>query len=213
MLLVFERYTESARRALFFARFEVTTIGGRTIESEHLLLGLIRTATPLVTQIFSEAKISTNDLRAEIERRLRDPQKLSTSVEIPFSESAKRALDFAAEEADRLQHLHIGTEHLLLALLRDEPSAAASALTARGLRLEDVRIRVAELVSAFPQLTLPPDLGEVITDIGEVIADIVRIQHLVKEFAREAIDRGASADAAQVILEEFETLKRRLEGD
>lgn len=203
---MFERYTESARRALFFARYEVTALGGRAIEPEHLLLGLLRSATPLLSQILREAKIQTSELRDEITRRLAAEEKVPTSVEIPFGDATKRALHFAAEEADRLLHTFIGTEHLLLALLRDEQGSAGAILSARGLRLEPTRARLVELLSASPELTLSPDRDEVVTHIA-------RIQRLVEQFAQDAINRGASAEEAHVIVEEFETLKRLLAGD
>jgi quercetin dioxygenase-like cupin family protein len=136
---MFERYTEQARRALFFARYEASQLGQRSIETEHLLLGLIREGKGMPGAILDRAHVPVEDLRREIEGRLPFQEKVATSVEIPFSSVTKRALQFAAEEADRLLHNHIGTEHLLLGLLREEQSVAAAVLMSRGLRLETVR--------------------------------------------------------------------------
>ena len=208
---MFERYTESARRALFFARYEVTALGGFSIEPEHLLLGLCRSSTPLVKQIFREANIATGALRDEINRRLAANEKVPTSVEIPFSEATKRALHFAAEEADRLLHRQIGTEHLLLALLREEDTGVGALLTGRGLQLAATRTRLAELLnSESPPLTLPDPVT--LPDPGEVVNKILYIQSMFEHFARDAVNRGAAAEEAQVILEEFEALKKLLEG-
>ena len=138
---MFERYTESARRSLFFSRYEASQFGQITIEPEHLLLGLLRDTRALSTIVPASLAL----IRQEIESGLVSTEKVSTSVEIPFSPSSKRVLQFAAQEADALGHRDIGSEHLLLGLLREEHSAAATVLGARGVRLSDVRDRVSKL--------------------------------------------------------------------
>jgi ATP-dependent Clp protease ATP-binding subunit ClpC len=202
---MFERYTESARRALFFARYEVTQLGGRAIETEHLLLGLIRSPTLLVERIFANAHVSTSAVRADIAQRFAHKEKVPTSVEIPFTEDAKRALELAAREADDLRRSYIGTEHLLLGLLRLDKSVAGSVLIAHGLRLTTVREDVERM------LTEPLDMPALPEDDSAMLAHIVAIQQLFEQFAKDAVARGSSADDAQVILEEFEALKRRFE--
>src|SRR5215211_7012118 len=117
---MFERYTERARRVLFFARYEASQLGGLSIETEHLLLGLIREGKGLTSRIFARAHLSLENIRREVEGRSIFREKVSTSVEIPFSAEVKRALGYAAEEADRLRHNYVGTEHLLLGILREE---------------------------------------------------------------------------------------------
>src|SRR5215208_4586706 len=117
---MFERYTERARRVLFFARYEASQLGSISIETEHLLLGLIREGKGLTSRIFARSHLSLENIRKEIEGRTVFREKVSTSVEIPFSAETKRVLQFAAEEADRLLHNYIGTEHLLLGILRED---------------------------------------------------------------------------------------------
>src|SRR6266852_5114402 len=129
---MFERYTERARRVLFFARYEASQLGSISIETEHLLLGLIREGKGLTSRIFARSHLSLENIRKEIEGRTVFREKVSTSVEIPFSAETKRVLQFAAEEADRLLHNYIGTEHLLLGILREERSVAASILLENG---------------------------------------------------------------------------------
>src|SRR5207302_1723395 len=115
---MFERYTERARRVLFFARYEASQLGSISIETEHLLLGLIREGKGLTSRIFARSHLSLENIRKEIEGRTVFREKVSTSVEIPFSAETKRVLQFAAEEADRLLHNYIGTEHLQQVLCR-----------------------------------------------------------------------------------------------
>jgi ATP-dependent Clp protease ATP-binding subunit ClpC len=135
---MFERYTEKARRVIFFARYEASQFGSPYIETEHLLLGLLREDKALANR-FLRSHASIESVRRQIEGRTTLREKVSTSVDLPLSQECKRVLTFAAEEAERLSHKHIGTEHLLLGLLREEKSFAAEILHERGLRLSTLR--------------------------------------------------------------------------
>jgi ATP-dependent Clp protease ATP-binding subunit ClpC len=135
---MFERYTEKARRVIFFARYEASQFGSPYIETEHLLLGLLREDKAL-TNRFLRSHASIESIRKQIEGRTTMREKVSTSVDLPLSQECKRVLAYAAEEAERLSHKHIGTEHLLLGLLREEKSFAAEILHERGLRLNVIR--------------------------------------------------------------------------
>ena len=135
---MFERYTEKARRVIFFARYEASQFGSPYIETEHLLLGLLREDKAL-TNRFLRSHASIDSIRKQIEGHATIREKVSTSVDLPLSHECKRVLAYAAEEAERLSHKHIGTEHLLLGLLREEKCFAAEILRERGLRLSTVR--------------------------------------------------------------------------
>ena len=135
---MFERYTEKARRVIFFARYEASQFGSPYIETEHLLLGLLREDKAL-TNRFLRSHASIESIRKQIEGRTTVREKVSTSVDLPLSQECKRVLNYAAEEAERLSHKHIGTEHLLLGLLREEKCFAAEILHERGLRLSTIR--------------------------------------------------------------------------
>ncbi|HUF24099.1 MAG TPA: ATP-dependent Clp protease ATP-binding subunit [Vicinamibacterales bacterium] len=150
---MFERYTERARRVLFFARYEASQLGSISIETEHLLLGLIREGKGLTSRIFQRSHLSLETIRKEIEGRTVFREKVSTSVEIPFSQETKRVLQHAAEEAERLMHNYIGTEHLLLGILREEQSVAATILTEKGMRLASVREDIVQLLNEKTTLT------------------------------------------------------------
>src|SRR2546425_1214325 len=127
---MFERYTEKARRVIFFARYEASQFGSPYIETEHLLLGLLREDKAL-TNRFLRSHASVESIRKQIEGHTTIREKVSTSVDLPLSNECKRVLAYAAEEAERLSHKHIGTEHLLLGLLREEKCFAAEILHER----------------------------------------------------------------------------------
>lgn len=135
---MFQRYTEKARRVIFFARFEASQYGSPYIETEHMLLGLLREDRPLLRRFLGETDFES-EIRTEIERHITRGERIPTSVEMPLTEGSKKILELATEEADRLGHTHVGTEHLLLGMLHLESSLAGRILQARGLRLSGVR--------------------------------------------------------------------------
>lgn len=128
---MFERYSEKARRTVFFARYEASQFGSAYIESEHLLLGILREDKSLVPLLRIP---SAERLREKIEARLGPAKdKVSTSVDLPLSQECKRALTYAAEDADLLGSKNIETRHLVLGLLRLEKSAAVELLAENGI--------------------------------------------------------------------------------
>jgi ATP-dependent Clp protease ATP-binding subunit ClpC len=200
---MFERFTESARRAVFFARYEVSQLGATSIETEHVLLGLIRERKGLVARIFALSKVSPESIRKEIENRAVFRKSISTSEEVPFSPETKRILQFAAEEADRLMHGYIGTEHLLLGLLREETSVAASILITHGLRLAEVRNTIVKLPGELPT-------GSVASAGVEVSECIEEIRRLVQELVRMPSSSSEARDQVERIEERLDALKRHL---
>ena len=170
---MFERYTERARRVIFFARYEASQFGSTTIETEHLLLGLIREDKNL-TNRFLRNQSSIESIRKEIEGRTTIREKVSTSIDLPLSNECKRILAYAAEEAERLNHRHIGTEHLLLGILREERCVAGEILHERGLRLNAIREELARSVVDRQTLVKPketPLLSEFSRDLTQAAVD------------------------------------------
>lgn len=99
---MFERVSERARRVLFFVRYEASQLGSMSIDTEHLLLGLIRESKGLTSRLFADAGIALDDIRDEVLRRVPARSRTSRLVEIPFSAAATRVLQSGAEQADRL---------------------------------------------------------------------------------------------------------------
>ena len=133
---MFEKYTDKARKVIFFARYEASQYGSSHIEVPHLLLGLIRENFQTIRRV---ANIDPGTLHRALEPLCPTSQdRQSIHVDLPLSHSCKRALTFAAEEAERLAHAHIGTEHLLLGVLRED-GPEARALRSLGIELEAAR--------------------------------------------------------------------------
>lgn len=150
---MFERYTEKARRVIFFARYEACQFGSPHIDTEHLLLGLLREDKRLFMRYLPNT--NAERFRERIEAQKTRRQSVSTSVDLPLSDDGKRVLHFAMEEADRLAHTHIGTEHLLLGLLHLDSCFAAQLLCEQGANLQDLRLKIAEEKPEFPDWKKP----------------------------------------------------------
>ena len=145
---MFERYTERARRVIFFACQEANRFGSKAIETEHFLLGLLREDGNLTSRFLSFFS-SAESLRVDIEGRIIFREKAATSIDLPLSNECKRILAYSAEEAERLNQRHIGTEHLLLGILREQNCVAAQVLDQRGLKLEALREELARDPKVF----------------------------------------------------------------
>ena len=148
---MFERYTEKARRVIFFARYEALQYGSHTIAPEHVLLGLMREDKTMAARFFPyRSNASVDTIRREVEMRIILRERIPQSVELQLSPETKRILAFANEESERLKMRNIGTEHLLLGILREERSIASEILFEQGVRLPSVREEVARM-SGYPQ--------------------------------------------------------------
>ena len=202
---MFERFTEAARRALFFGRFEVSELGGPTIEAEHLLLGILRADEGPAPRLFAAAGLSYSEARAAIQARQGTRERLSTSFEIPFTDEAKRVFERAREEADRLDHPHIGNEHMLLGILREESSFAAGLLDSHGLNLERLR----ESFRNLPAET-SPDSATPASGTLDPIASVERIRFLVEQLSGPETRRENAPFLLNEIHHHLDELKRRL---
>jgi hypothetical protein len=149
---MFQRFTERARRVIFFARYEASQFSAANIEGEHLLLGIMREDCGLSRDLHL-APEAPEAIRKRVEEAVAARPKVTAPIEVPFSQAAKIVLARAAEEADRLNHAQVAPAHLLLGLLRDEESLAAEILKSHGIGLAQVR----ELLAKQPvHWTLPP---------------------------------------------------------
>ena len=198
---MFERFNESARRALFFARYEASELGSVSIGAEHMLLGLTREAKGLVASLFALSGKTLTALREEIKSECHFREKVSTSVEIPFSAEVKQALTFTEDEANRLRHVYIGPEHMLLGVMRVDGGVGEKILTRNGLRLDAVRDEVARLSSGTGGLPTPR---------RQTLEQIERIKHLVAVLAGMPSDSPGRFEVAQAIIVELDSLASAL---
>jgi len=148
---MFERYTERARRVIFFARYEASNYGSTTIETEHLLLGIEREDQGLLSRFLD----SSVDIREKIDAHITKNPEVSTTIDLPLTGECKRILGYANEESEVLGYNFIGTEHLLIGILRESGCLAARLLGEAGVQLDSVRGKCVN-GTASPPAELPP---------------------------------------------------------
>jgi uncharacterized protein (TIGR02246 family) len=160
---MFERYTETARRAILFARHEASQYGSPRIESEHLLLGLLREGK-------NQAPAAWELIRKEVESHIIRGPRIPTSVELPLSVECQHILKYATELAEQLGHQHVETTHLLLAILREEKCVAAEILRERGVEASSLKpeaSRNAEAASPVAEFGTMVRSGDAVDQILE----------------------------------------------
>ena len=145
---MFERYTERARRAIFFARYEASAFGSEWIETHHLLLGVLQDHD--LARLFLKSEDAPEKIRKDLETRFPPVTMTPVSRDLPLSKHSKRVLAYAAEEAERLESKSIGSGHLLLGLLREDGGEAAKVLGEQGLRLAEARQILATIPASEP---------------------------------------------------------------
>lgn len=164
---MFEHYTEVARRAIFFARYDASMFGSSYIETEHLLLGLLREDRSFRNRLPAGA---AEQIRKRIEERVPQPvQRAATSVDLPLSQDSRRALAYAAKDCEALRHPSIDCCHLLLGLLRIETSTAAVLLQQFGIEYAGYR----EVVAAPP--AAPPMPASAAGPLSSAAAGLQRL--------------------------------------
>jgi len=124
---MFERYTDEARRVIFFSRYEASRLGSPVLDTEHLWLGLLRESKKVVKRL--APRVTVEAVHERLLRHSLNAERISMTVDLPLSREARRALDAATAEADSRGQKHITPDYIVLALLREEqpaPSAGGS---------------------------------------------------------------------------------------
>ncbi len=187
---MFERYTETARRVIFSARYMAGRVGSSEIETEHLLLGLLKEDKSLARR-FLGSPWAVEDVWKRIEQSKPAREKISGPVDIPLSSASKRALVLAADEADLVSNKRICTEHLLLGLLREKKCFAAEILSERGVRLTSTREDL-ERISHDDSAT-----ERFVREFGPLPEDVVELQTRAKSIRTLIEDAIADRDFAK----------------
>ena len=151
---MFNRFTERARKVILLAKEEAKRFNHDYIGTEHILLGLVREGEGVAAVVLQKVGVSLQQIRLEIEKIVKPGPSTVISGDIPFTPKAKKAIELSGEEARSLGHNYIGTEHILLGLIREGEGIASQVLLNLGLDLDKVRQEIIELLgSATPGFT------------------------------------------------------------
>src|SRR4030042_211503 len=145
---MFERFTDRARKVMALANQEAQRFNHDCIGTEHILLGRVKEGSGVGAQVLKNLDVDSKKLRLEIEKMVKSGPDMVTMGKLPQTPRAKKGIEFAIEEARSLNHNYVGTEHILLGLLRESDGIAAQVLMGMGLKLEDIRQEVLNLLGA-----------------------------------------------------------------
>ena len=145
---MFERFTDRARKVMALANQEAQRFNHEYIGTEHILLGLVKEGSGVGATVLKNLDVDIKKLRLEIEKHVKSGPDMVTMGKLPQTPRAKKVIEYAIEEARALNHNYVGTEHILLGILRESEGIAAQVLMHIGLKLEDVRQEVLNLLGA-----------------------------------------------------------------
>ncbi|HEC03788.1 MAG TPA: ATP-dependent Clp protease ATP-binding subunit [Phycisphaerales bacterium] len=145
---MFERFTDRARKVMALANQEAQRFNHEYIGTEHILLGLVKEGSGVGATVLKNLEVDIKKLRLEVEKLVKSGPDMVTMGKLPQTPRAKKVIEYAIEEARSLNHNYVGTEHILLGLLRESEGIAAQVLMNLGLKLEDVRQEVLNLLGA-----------------------------------------------------------------
>jgi ATP-dependent Clp protease ATP-binding subunit ClpC len=149
--MLYDRFTDRARKVMAYARQEAQRFNHDYIGTEHILLGLIKEGSGVAANVLRNLDVDIKKIRLEVEKMVQSSPDVQTKGQPPFTPRAKKVIEFSLEEARALGHNYIGTEHVLLGLLRENEGVAAHVLMNLGVKLEDVREEVLGLLGADAQ--------------------------------------------------------------
>src|SRR5256885_4298427 len=143
---MYERFTDRARKVMQLANQEAQRFNHEYIGTEHILLGLVKEGSGVAANVLKNLDIDLRRIRLEVEKIVQAGPDMVTMGKLPQTPRAKKVIEYSIEEARNLNHNYVGTEHLLLGLLREQEGVAAQVLMNLGLKLEDVREEVLNLL-------------------------------------------------------------------
>jgi ATP-dependent Clp protease ATP-binding subunit ClpC len=150
---MYERFTDRARKVMQLANQEAQRFNHEYIGTEHILLGLVKEGSGVAANVLKNLDIDLRKIRLEVEKIVQSGPDMVTMGKLPQTPRAKKVIEYSIEEARNLGHNYVGTEHLLLGLLREQEGVAAQVLMNLGLKLEDVREEVLNLLGHNPMAT------------------------------------------------------------
>lgn len=143
---MYERFTDRARKVMQLANQEAQRLNHEYIGTEHILLGLVKEGSGVAANVLKNLDVDLRKIRLEVEKLVQSSPDVGTPGKLPQTPRTKKVIEYSIEEARNLNHNYVGTEHLLLGLLREQEGVAAQVLMNLGMRLEDVREEVLNLL-------------------------------------------------------------------
>jgi len=190
---MFERFTDRARKVMALANQEAQRFNHEYIGTEHVLLGLIKEGSGVAANVLKNLDVDLRKIRLEVEKIVQSGPDMVTMGKLPQTPRAKKVIEYSMEEARHLNHNYVGTEHILLGLLREQEGVAAQVLMNLGLKLEEVREELSQKMRDQMRELFSSENRE---GIGEAMGK-----------ARKEMEDGILAELTSDQRKEFEEMK------
>jgi ATP-dependent Clp protease ATP-binding subunit ClpC len=202
---MFERFTDRARKVMALANQEAQRFNHEYIGTEHILLGLVKEGNGVGANVLRNLDVDVKKLRLEIEKLVKSGPDMVSMGKLPQTPRAKKVIEYAIEEARSLNHNYVGTEHILLGLLRETEGIAAQVLMNLGLKLEDVRQEVLNLLGAGVEDNAYQSMGMKMSPAAAQAAKAAKSKTpALDSFGRDLTELAAKGDLDPVIGRETE---------
>ena len=201
---MFDRFTDRAKKVMSFARQEAQKFNHEYIGTEHILLGLVQEGSGVAANVLKNMSIDLEKVRHEVEKIVKTGPSMVTMGQLPFTPRAKKVLELSMEEASQLSHNYIGTEHLLLGLIKENEGIAAQVLMNLGVKLEDVRDEVLEFLGASDNSGEDEDEPEHLSSSSTSSSNAKSKTPALDSFGRDLTDLAREGKLDPVIGRELE---------
>jgi ATP-dependent Clp protease ATP-binding subunit ClpC len=186
-------FTERVRKVLEMAREEAGRLKHEYLGTEHILLGLVSEGEGVAAAVLQNLQIDLDDVRESIERHVKKGIRADVGRDLPYTTRAKKVLELAMDEAGLLHHEYVGTEHLLLGLVREERGIAAQVLTSLGADLDSVRRETLRLLGAEMPQSREPTARRVESHTGRPALFTIRIDYEGGSWSKNTFERAGDA--------------------
>src|SRR5216684_2452757 len=224
---MYERFTDRARKVMQLANQEAQRFNHEYIGTEHILLGLVKEGSGVAANVLKNLDIDLRKIRLEVEKIVQSGPDMVTMGKLPQTPRAKKVIDYTIEEARNLNHNYVGTEHLLLGLIREEEGEASQVLLNLGLKLQDVREEVLNLLGQTTNasdhskrvfererhaLECEHALGILLNLPAEVLKQVAEMAQQVAQLTREKEEAVAECDyeKAAGLRDQADKLKKQM---
>ena len=208
---MYERFTDRARKVMQLANQEAQRLNYEYIGTEHILLGLAKEGDGVAANVLKNLNVDLRRVRLEVEKIVQAGPDPVHPGKLPQTPHARKVIEYSIEEARKLEHKYVGTEHLLLGLLREQEGVAAQVLVNMGLRLQDVREEVLELLGqTIDQAKEDETSVELPVEIQQIVRDLdAQIEQLNRE--KEQAVAQADFEKAAMLRDRADKLRKKRE--
>ncbi len=199
---MFERFTDRARKVMALANLEAQRFNSEYIGTEHLLLGIVKEGSGMAASVLKSLNINLRTIRLEVGKLVKSGYEVVTTEKLPRTPQAEKVIESTIEESRNFNHNYIGTEHLLLGLLRESDDLAVQVLMNLGVKLEDVREMITDLLdSEKPEDILSAYARGTGGPMGIKVCDVIRYDRVLQPNPAHSMTIFDITDGSEILVQ------------